>query len=208
MTQYRPRTKDRFMFTGLVERMGTVEAAVDQPTGGRRLSIRAGFDVEIGESVATSGVCLTAVEVADGVFAVDVGPETLARTTMGELAVGDGVNLERAVLPTTRLGGHLVQGHVDAVGEVRRITTRDNAWDIWIDAPPDVLRLVIPRGSVAVDGISLTVVDRDDRGFVVCIIPHTWEVTTLQSVSPGTRVNLEVDLMARYVDALLRPEDG
>lgn len=191
------------MFTGLIETRGEILAVEDDPAGGRRLTVGADFEVEVGESIATSGVCLTAVEVDPGSFRVDVGPETLARTTMGRLAPGDRVNLERALLPTTRLGGHLVQGHVDAVGSLRRVSPRDNAFDLWFDAPPEVLRLIIPRGSVAVDGISLTVVDRDDEGFSVCIIPHTWHVTTLSALAPGDGVNLEADLMARYVDALL-----
>jgi riboflavin synthase len=191
------------MFTGLIEALGVVSAAEDQPEGGRRLVVKSDLDVGIGDSVANSGVCLTVVEVTADRFAVDVGPETLARTTMGRLAPGDAVNLERALLPTTRMGGHLVQGHVDAVGEVRSIAARDNAFDIWIDAPPDVLRLVIPRGSVAVDGISLTVTGRDDAGFSVCIIPHTWNVTTLGQAKVGQGVNLEADLMARYIADLL-----
>jgi len=191
------------MFTGLVEAMGEVSSAVDEPDGGRRLAVAADFGVEVGDSIATNGVCLTAVEIDRGRFAVDVGPETLARTTMGRLRTGDRLNLERALLPTTRLGGHLVQGHVDAIGWLRSVTPRDNAYDLWFDAPDEVLRLVIPRGSVAVDGISLTVVDRDATGFSVCIIPHTWEVTTLGRAEVGDPVNLEADLMARYVDALL-----
>jgi riboflavin synthase len=191
------------MFTGLIEAMGVVSAADDLPEGGRRLVVQSDLEVGVGDSVANSGVCLTAVEVTPQTFAVDVGPETLARTTMGRLAAGDAVNLERALLPTTRMGGHLVQGHVDAVGEIRSIAVRDNAFDIWVDAPPEVLRLVIPRGSVAVDGISLTVTDRDDAGFSVCIIPHTWNVTTLGQAEVGQGVNLEADLMARYIADLL-----
>lgn len=191
------------MFTGLIEAMGVVAAADDQHEGGRRLAVQSDLEVGVGDSVAHSGVCLTVVEVTAGTFAVDVGPETLARTTMGRLAPGDAINLERALLPTTRMGGHLVQGHVDAVGEVRSIAARDNAFDIWVDAPAEVLRLVIPRGSVAVDGISLTVNDRDDAGFAVCIIPHTWNVTTLGQAQVGQGVNLEADLMARYIADLL-----
>lgn len=191
------------MFTGLIEAMGVVAAADDQREGGRRLAVQSDLEVGVGDSVAHSGVCLTVVEVTAGTFAVDVGPETLARTTMGRLAPGDAINLERALLPTTRMGGHLVQGHVDAVGEVRSIAARDNAFDIWVDAPAEVLRLVIPRGSVAVDGISLTVNDRDDAGFAVCIIPHTWNVTTLGQAQVGQGVNLEADLMARYIADLL-----
>lgn len=191
------------MFTGLIEATGVVDSAEAQPEGGRRLAVRSDLEVGIGDSVAHSGVCLTVVEVASGTFAVDVGPETLARTTMGQLTAGDVLNLERALLPTTRMGGHLVQGHVDAVGEVRSIAARDNAYDIWIHAPAEVLRLVIPRGSVAVDGISLTVTGRDDAGFSVCIIPHTWNVTTLGQAGVGQGVNLEADLMARYIADLL-----
>ncbi|HJL41103.1 MAG TPA: riboflavin synthase [Myxococcales bacterium LLY-WYZ-16_1] len=199
------------MFTGLVEDVGRIVAVDATADGGQRLTVVSAFEpesVEVGDSIAVQGVCLTAVERSPqprgGVlFRVDVGPETRNRTTLGRLSVGDGVNLERSLLPTRRLGGHWVQGHVDAVGVLRSRTERENGWDLWIDAPAEVLRLVIPRGSVAVDGVSLTVNDRDDRGFVVCIIPHTWVVTTLGRRELADAVNLEADLLARYVDALL-----
>jgi riboflavin synthase len=196
------------MFTGLIEAMGVVAATEAQAGGGLRLSVRSDLEVGVGDSVAHSGVCLTVVEVTSETFAVDVGPETLDRTTMGRLGAGDALNLERALLPTTRMGGHLVQGHVDAVGEIRSIAARDNAYDLWIDAPAEVLRLVIPRGSVAVDGISLTVTGRDEAGFSICIIPHTWTVTTLGQAGVGQGVNLEADLMARYIADLLGERRG
>lgn len=198
------------MFTGLIEDVGTVERVEVTEDGGQRLTVAGRFapdSVALGDSIAVQGVCLTAVSVEPGTegirFQVEVGPETRARTTLGRAADGTLVNLERSMLPTTRMGGHWVQGHVDAVGILRSATARDNGWDLWIDAPPSVLRLVIPQGSVAVDGISLTVNDRDDKGFVVCIIPHTWSATTLRHRSPGDGLNLEADLLARYVDALL-----
>jgi riboflavin synthase len=192
------------MFTGLVEATGTIEHRTTEPDGGLRLTVASPFEgVQLGESIATNGVCLTVVAADGGRFEVQVGPETRARTTLGGLTEGTRVNLERSVTPSTRLGGHLVQGHVDAVGRLRQRSARDNAWDLTIDVPPEVGRLVIPRGSVAVDGISLTVTGRDERGFSVSIIPHTWAVTNLVDIGVGDPLNIEVDLIARYVDGLL-----
>jgi riboflavin synthase len=199
------------MFTGIVEGLGEVRSVRGGPEGGRVLDIAHPFEegaIAVGDSVAHDGVCLTATAVAPGRFSVDAGPETLARTTIGALQAGRAVNLERSVTLQTRLGGHLVQGHVDAVGEVRSVTARENAWDLWVDVPSDVLQLVIPRGSVAVDGISLTVTGRDARGFSLSIIPHTWKVTALRDRKDGSKVNVEVDLLARYVQGLLEPLDA
>lgn len=204
------------MFTGLVEDVGQVEVVEASEDGGTRLTVSSRFEpdsVRVGDSIAVQGVCLTTTQVEptdQGVrFRVDVGPETRARTTLSKPMVGARLNLERSLLPTTRMGGHWVQGHVDAVGQLRRRAARDNGWDLWIDAPPSVLRLVIPQGSVAVDGISLTVNERDRTGFAVCIIPHTWSATTLADRKVGDGLNLEADLLARYVDGLLsQREDG
>lgn len=206
MTPSWPTTNGSSVFTGIVEDMGTIEAVTPGSGGGRVLSIRTGLDpatIAVGDSICTNGVCLTATSVRERTFSVDVGPETLSRTTIGLLQRGMRVNLERSVTPSTRLGGHLVMGHVDAVGTVRTVTARENAWDLAIEAPPEVLKLVIPRGSVAVDGISLTVTARDAETFGLSIIPHTWKVTTMAGLKPRGSVNLEVDVIARYVDGLL-----
>ena len=194
------------MFTGIVEDVGTIARVTGGQGGGKTLWIRADLPPEtiaIGDSISTSGVCLTVTQ-KDGVtFSVDAGPETLARTTIGELNTGAKVNLERSCTLSTRLGGHLVQGHVDAVGTIRSIVPHQNAHDFVFEAPPDVLALCVPRGSIAVDGISLTVTGRTDETFSVMIIPHTFKETSLGAAEAGTRVNLEVDMIARYVAGLL-----
>ena len=194
------------MFTGIVEDVGVVQRVSPGTGGGRVLQIRTGFEpstLAIGDSICTNGVCLTATTLSGETFTVDAGPETLSRTTVGRLQPGAKVNLERSVTPSTRLGGHLVMGHVDAVGRVRALVKRENAWDITIEAPTEVLKLVIPRGSVAVDGISLTVTARDAQTFGLSIIPHTWKVTTMAALKEGDPVNLEADVIARYVEGLL-----
>lgn len=196
------------MFTGIVEGLGEVLSVRPGAKGGRMLEIAHPFDegtIAVGDSVAHDGVCLTATTVGTGRYGVDAGPETLSRTTIGHLKTGQKVNLERSVTLQTRLGGHLVQGHVDAIGTVRSVEQRENAWDLWIEIPGELLRLVIPRGSVAVDGISLTVTGRDSSGFSISIIPHTWAVTSLRGRRPGAEVNIEADLIARYVAGLLEP---
>ena len=197
------------MFTGIIEAQGTIRSIRSDPSGGRTLEIEHPFGasaVGVGDSVAHDGVCLTATQIlSERTYAIDAGPETLERTTVGAWTAGQSVNLERAATLNTRLGGHLVQGHVDAVGRVRSVVQRANAWDLWVEVPAEVLRLVIPRGSVAVDGISLTVTGRDPRGFSLSIIPHTWAVTGLRSHRAGASVNVEVDLIARYVLELVEP---
>lgn len=192
------------MFTGLIRDLGAVVQAQPEERGGLKLTLESGFtDLELGESVATNGVCLTAMNISGGRFEVQAGPETLARTTVGALRAGARVNLERSLTLRDRLGGHMVHGHVDEVGTVRSVEPRENAWDIWISATPATLAMIIPRGSVAVDGVSLTVVDRDEEGFMTSIIPHTWTHTNLHGWGVGTTVNLEVDMLARYVRDLV-----
>ena len=194
------------MFTGIVEDVGVVRRVETGAGGGKRLVIETSLDpktIIVGDSICTSGVCLTAVEVVGRTYAVDAGPETLKRTTIGQLVAGAKVNIERSVTPATRLGGHLVQGHVDVVGRIRRIVKNENAHDLEIEAPTDVLRLCIPRGSIAIDGISLTITSKTDDSFGVMIIPHTWGVTTLGTKTVGSGVNLEADMIARYVAGLL-----
>jgi riboflavin synthase len=187
------------MFTGIVEELGTVAAA------GTRLRVEAEQVLDgarLGDSTAVNGCCLTLVAIGDGWFEADVSEETLRRTTLGGLAVGDRVNLERPVRLTDRLGGHLVQGHVDGVGEVVA-----PAPDLQVRIPADLARYVIQKGSITVDGVSLTVVDPTDDGFSVAVIPHTAEVTTLGGRQPGDRVNLEVDVIAKYVERLALGEE-
>ncbi|MBK6684800.1 MAG: riboflavin synthase [Deltaproteobacteria bacterium] len=197
------------MFTGLIEELGRVVASRPGAAGGRVLVLQANFardgGVKLGDSIATNGVCLTATRIEGDTFSVDAGPETLERTTIGRLSVGAPVNLERSATLATRLGGHLVQGHVDAVGRVRSVAQRENAWDLWIEAPEELLRLAVPRGSIAVDGISLTITGRENGAFSISIIPHTWAVTSIRGAAAGTLVNLEADLIARYVAGLLEP---
>jgi len=194
------------MFTGIVETLGRV-AAVREREAVRVLDIAApaiAAGIAVGDSVAVNGACLTAVAVhADG-FTVELVPETLRRTTLGALAVGGAVNLERSVTPSTRLGGHIVQGHVEATGTVVAVADEGGgARRVRIAAPAGVLRYAVPKGFVAVDGASLTVVDVDDAAFDVAFIPHTLQVTVAGGYRAGTAVNLESDILGRYVERLL-----
>lgn len=186
------------MFTGLVEETGRVRAR-----GGARLELEAGKvldGLQVGDSVAHNGCCLTVVDTGQGWYGVETVAETLARTNLGDLEPGDAVNLERPLRLGDRLGGHLVQGHVDAVGEVL-----SPAPDLCVRMPADLARYVVEKGSIAVDGCSLTVVQAGDDTFTVAVIPHTAAVTTLGARAAGDRVNLEVDLLAKYVEKLIRP---
>jgi riboflavin synthase len=194
------------MFTGIIEEMGNV-ATIETRPDGARLRIRAGVLIEgarIGESIAVSGVCLTMVAVASGEFAADLAAETLRRTTLGQLQPGDPVNLERPLRLDQRLGGHIVQGHVDGVGAVASVKTEGDGIWMEIDAPPTLAPYIAEKGSIAVDGISLTVAGISEGGrFAVALIPHTLTVTTLGRMSAGDGVNLEVDILAKYVERLL-----
>jgi riboflavin synthase len=184
------------MFTGIVEELGSIDKR-----SGSRLRIRATTvidDARLGDSIAVNGCCLTVVALGEGWWEADVTDETFSRTNHADLTEGDPVNLERPVRLQDRLGGHLVQGHVDAVGEIV-----DPAPDLRIRMAPDLTRFVVEKGSITVDGVSLTVVDALDEGFTVAVIPHTAEVTTLGRRGPGDRVNLEVDVMAKYAERLL-----
>ena len=193
------------MFTGIVSETGTVVSAVDTD-GGRRLTIEASAantGLVVGDSIAVAGVCLTAVAVTLSGFEVQAVSETLARTTVGSLSVGDPVNLERPVGAAGRLDGHLVQGHVDGVATVRSVESEGDSRRVWIDPEPDLLRYIVAKGSVALDGVSLTVSGVDDSGFEVALIPHTLAVTTWGSRAAGDRINIEVDVLAKYVERLL-----
>ena len=189
------------MFTGIVEESGRVVGR-----DGARLRIGASKvldDVSIGASIAVNGCCLTVVAFGDGWWDADVSDETFSRTSLGSLAPGDPVNLERPVRPVDRLGGHIVQGHVDAVGEIVEPVP-----DLRVRLAPELLRYIVEKGSITVDGVSLTVVDVLPDGFTVAVIPHTAEVTTLGARRPGDPVNLEVDVMAKYAERLLAPFAG
>jgi len=194
------------MFTGIVEELGTVRAITPVATGAH-LTIGATTvlqGVQIGDSISTNGCCLTVVGLDEGSYKVDVIEETLKMTCLGSLQVGDRVNLERSVRLADRLGGHLVQGHVDGVGTLfSRAPAADGSIVVRIEAPADVLRYVVYKGSIAVDGISLTVAAIDATSFSIALIPHTQDVTTLGFRQPGDKVNLEVDIIAKYVEKLL-----
>lgn len=198
------------MFTGIVEERGTVREVVLQPPGARLVieCREVGTDSWPGASVAVNGVCLTVVERGVGTLAFDLAPETLGRSALGTLSSGDPVNLERPVTLTTRLGGHLVQGHVDGVGTVSSMERFDGGGAVMMvrlpDGPMGLARYVVDKGSITVDGVSLTVADLVDDAFTVALVPHTLDVTTLGSRGPGDPVNLEVDLVAKYVEAILR----
>jgi riboflavin synthase len=198
------------VFTGLVEEAGRV-VAVRPGAAGARVEIAAARTLAglgVGDSVAVDGACLTAVEVGDDGFAVDCVAETLRRTALGALSPGDAVNLERPMRLGDRLDGHLVQGHVDGVGEVRGARAEGESAVLEIAAPPGLLRYVVEKGSIAVAGVSLTVAARLDDGFTVALIPHTMEVTTLGPGAVGRAVNLEVDVVAKYVESLVAPYPG
>ena len=188
------------MFSGIIEEQGRLSASENGHDG--RITIAATRVLEgtdVGHSVAVNGVCLTVTALVDGCFVSDVMPETLQRTTLGALRPGDPVNLERALAMGDRLGGHFVTGHVDTVGTVTAMRDEGNARWITIDAPQPVMRFIAPKGSIEVDGISLTVVDVFVSAFTVSLIPHTIRSTTAGAWNVGTRVNLEADLVARYV---------
>lgn len=196
------------MFTGIIEELGSVRA-IDRREGGARLEIAASTvlgDARAGESIAVNGCCLTVVDLGDGWWAADAVIETLERTALGSLEQDDPVNLERPLRLSDHLGGHLVQGHVDGVGYVAaRSPLADGSTRFTFAAPPDALRYVVEKGSVAVDGISLTVAALGEDSFDVAVIPHTLAVTTLGHKDPGAAVNLEADLIAKYVERLLVP---
>jgi riboflavin synthase len=192
------------VFTGVVAGLGRV-TAVARSADGVRLTVSTDLAGELaeGDSIAVNGVCLTAVDVADGAFAADVMNETLQRSSLREAANGTSVNLELPLRATDRLGGHVVQGHVDAVGVIEAVAEDGFARRVTVGAPSGVLRYVVEKGSIAVDGVSLTVADLDHASFTVSLIPETLERTNLGSASPGTHVNLEVDVLAKYVERLL-----
>jgi riboflavin synthase len=193
------------MFTGIIEELGKVRD-VEQRGENARIVIEARIVTEgtsHGDSIAVNGVCLTALDVQPDSFAADVSRETLLRSTLGSLKAGTPVNLERAVTPATRLGGHIVQGHVDGRGELVGVEDLGESWTVRFAYPNEIARYLVFKGSVAVEGISLTIAALADDYFEVAIIPKTWEVTNLSQLKTGDRVNLEVDVIGKYVERLL-----
>ncbi len=189
------------MFTGIVEEVGKVEAVSDG-----QLKISAGLvmqDLNVSDSICINGVCLTVTEKTANGFSVDVVPETLRRSNLGDLSPGDGANLERSLTPQSRMGGHMVQGHVNGTATVDAIEPDGDALMLRFAAPPDIMRYVVEKGFIAVDGTSLTIVDCDDESFSITLIPYTRDNTVFGNRRPGERVNIEVDILAKYVERLV-----
>ncbi len=197
------------MFTGLVQDLGRI-ARADRSADGARVTIETELAAELreGDSVAVNGVCLTATAVADGAFAADVMNETLTRTSLAAVEPGTGVNLELPLRPSDRLGGHVVQGHVDGLATIAEVTDDGFSRRVRFEADPELLRYVVRKGSIAVDGVSLTVADLDQSSFTVSLIPESIARTNLGAAQPGTKVNLEVDVLAKYVERLIRNHGG
>lgn len=194
------------MFTGIIEELGSVRS-IEHRGDNARIVIQAHLvtsDTRDGDSIAVNGVCLTALDVATDSFAADVSRETLNRSTLGSLESGAPVNLERSVTPATRLGGHIVQGHADARGKFIGVDSHGESWTVRIQYPEEIGRYLVFKGSIAVEGISLTIAGLTQEYFEVAIIPKTWTVTNLSHLRPGDPVNLEVDVIAKYVESLLK----
>jgi len=199
------------MFTGLVTDVGRI-AHVEDDQGLRRFAVATNWPLdtlEIGASVMHSGVCLTVTAKGDGLFFVEAVPETLSRTTLGDWQVGTEVNLERSLKLGDELGGHFVFGHVDGLGEIVSVTPEGDSHRLRVQPPANLRKFIAEKGSIAVDGVSLTVAATgDDGSFDLAIIPHTWDVTTLRHAAPGRRVNLEIDMLARYVARMIGYGEG
>ena len=193
------------MFTGIIEELGEI-AALEKRGDGARIKIAAQVvteNTDEGDSIAVNGVCLTALNVRQDSFTADVSNETLNRSTLGKLNVGSKVNLERAVTPATRLGGHIVQGHVDARGKFSAAERNGDFWTVKIEFPVEIGQYLVYKGSIAVEGISLTIADLSDGLFDVAVIPKTWQLTNLSTLESGDAVNLEVDVIAKYVERIM-----
>jgi len=196
------------MFTGIVRERGRVVRADGGPDG-LSLELDAPETAAlsaVGDSVSIAGACLTVTSVADGRMTFHAVPETIERTSLARLRAGEEVNLEPALRTGDPLGGHYVQGHVDAVGTVRSLEPEGDGARLWVDAAPDVLRYCVDKGSITVEGVSLTIAGLDDDGFAIALVPHTLDVTTLGAAAPGDPVNLEVDVLAKYVEKLIRTD--
>jgi riboflavin synthase len=193
------------MFTGIIEELGKI-AALERYADGAKIKIAARVVVvgtNEGDSIAVNGVCLTALDIKPDGFTADVSQETLDRSTLGRLQCGTPVNLERAVTPTTRLGGHMVQGHVDSRGRLVSATQNGDFWTVRVAFPKEIGQYLVYKGSVSVEGISLTIADLGADYFEIAVIPKTWELTNLSSLKPGDEVNLEADVIAKYVERIL-----
>lgn len=196
------------MFTGIIEELGSVRS-IEERGDNARIVISAQIVTEgtnHGDSISVNGVCLTAIDIEADLFAADVSKETLQRSTLGSLKPGAPVNLERAVTPATRLGGHIVQGHVDARGQFVSVENHGESWTVRIAYPKEIGRYLVFKGSVAVEGISLTIAALTDEHFEIAIIPKTWEVTNLSHLKPGDAVNIEVDIIGKYIEKLVNPQ--
>lgn len=196
------------MFTGIIEQVG-IAAALVRGSQSERLAISAGKifeDLKVGDSISVNGVCLTATHVRRNFAEFDLSLETLKKTTLGELRIGDKVNLERALPLSGRLGGHLVMGHIDGVGEIKDKVVSGEGFDLYLSIPSEILCYLVPKGSIAVDGVSLTVADFRDGLLRISIVPHTAKATTLGERNIGDKVNVEVDLLSKYIERHLRGE--
>ncbi|MGB7201646.1 MAG: riboflavin synthase [Pyrinomonadaceae bacterium] len=194
-----------YMFTGIIEELGTINL-LERSNDGARIVISANLvtsDISNGDSIAVNGVCLTATDVTKDSFCADVSPETLHRTTINDLRTGSPVNLERAMLPTTRFGGHIVQGHVDGIGTFLSADKQGDFYTVKIGFPPELERYLVHKGSIAVEGISLTIAALDKTSFDIAVIPKTWEMTNLSCLTPDSSVNLETDIIAKYVERMM-----
>ncbi len=194
------------MFTGIIEEIGVIESAVMQ-AGAMRLQIQAEkvlSDLAVDQSIAVNGVCLTVVSIGDHWFAADAVAETLARSTLSRVQRHDRVNLERALRLQDRLGGHLVQGHVDGIGTIQRVHFAPSGGELTVSIPAELERYTIPKGSIAIDGVSLTIAQKNGPLLTIAVIPHTWQHTTFQFKTSGDAVNIEVDFLAKYVEQLVQ----
>ncbi|MBA3632570.1 MAG: riboflavin synthase [Acidobacteria bacterium] len=193
------------MFTGIIEELGRI-VSLEKDAGGARIKISAKVvtkDTNEGDSIAVNGVCLTALNVKPDSFTADVSGETLHRSTLGNLKINSKVNLERAVTPLTKLGGHIVQGHVDARGKFLQVEQNGDFWTVRISYPKEIGQYLVYKGSISVEGISLTIANLTDDYFEIAVIPKTWELTNLSSLKNGDAVNLEVDIIAKYVERIM-----
>ncbi len=193
------------MFTGIIEELGSIGRLDSDAHGARILVVAENVTdgTKDGDSIAVNGVCLTALDVSKKSFAADVSRETLEISTLGSLKVGSRVNLERAVTPSTRLGGHIVQGHVDARGKFLQAKSEGDFWTVRIGFPKEIGQFLVYKGSVSVEGISLTIAKLADEFFEIAVIPKTWQLTNLSTLKPGDEVNLEADVIAKYVERIL-----
>jgi riboflavin synthase len=193
------------MFTGIIEELGTI-ASLEKHTKGAKVRVSAKIvtqDANEGDSISVNGVCLTALDINSNSFVADVSQETLNRSTLGSLKIGSRVNLERAVTPSTRLGGHIVQGHIDGTGRFLQAVQEGDFWTVRVSYPKEIGQYLVYKGSVSVEGISLTIASLSKDYFEIAVIPKTWELTNLSSLKKGDAVNLEVDVIAKYVERIL-----